>query len=398
MDSPQKVLLIDASVAGISGDMLASSLLGLLTEEQRESIIKQVTLAIKEIIGADIGIVVTNKSYQGITGQYLSLTGNDQNIKTEQIKDFYYEIAKLLDLKERFVKIGDIAISVLLEVEKEIHKTPSIHLHELATLDTIIDIILPIIISDTLGIEAIIISPIATGFGTVKTSHGILPVPVPAVDKILQKGDFIAINGPEGEATTPTGIAMLYAFQSQLPSIQSYSIQKSSFGFGSRTWPDRGNFLRVRIGQASSTMSSIVMIETNVDDVEGEYMGYATEKLMDRGALDVSYYPIFMKKNRPAYCIRLLVPENMVDRLADELMKITGSLGLRVQPISRHIGSRSIKEFEQYIDEIGETVNFRVKIGPYRKKIEFEDIRRISEQYNLPIIRVKTMLEKYLEQ
>lgn len=396
--SGYKVLALDVATAGISGDMFVSGLISLYEKIENETVVKELLNSFSDKFNSlnseftDISLKLEKNSYQGFNGYKLLIENENQKIKIKELKDYTDSLLKSFEVGSEYENIAIDVIEILLDAEKHAHETDHIHLHELGMLDTVIDIALPMIIMSILNIDTVQISPIALGNGTVSTAHGVLPVPPPAVAHISQKFAFRTIAEPHGgEATTPTGIAMIASLHNNLKVAKEVIWEENGYGFGTRNWSDRGNFLRVRLGHISLTASSVKVLETNIDDVSAEILGNVIDELIHKGALDVSYYPILMKKGRPAYCLRVISRDKDCDSLSEEIMRLTGTLGVRVFNIDRHIGERNIFTINsRYADT---EIKFDVKYSKYNVKIEYEDLKRLSDQFGVsPLLMNKQLL------
>lgn len=391
------VLAIDVSLSGISGDMFLAALIDLndklYTRTDTLKLIDSFSMLLSSKINMDIDIALNKIDINGFEGLKLDLRGFDAKIDIPDIEELIDYLLEENSIANKYAIIAKSVFSIMLEAEKLVHKTDHLHLHELGSVDTVLDIVLATILMSKLNICGVIVSPVALGQGVVDTAHGKLPVPAPATLEIMQLYHIDTVPGPRGgEATTPTGMAILAALINHLPTISNAVFVNHGRGYGTKKWSDRKNYLRLRLGKNSGTASKVNVLETNIDDVSAEILGYAVELLMSKGALDVSYYPIFMKKNRPAYCLRVIVKKDDTDFIADEIQKLTGTLGIRVFEIQRHIGERSIEEKSITIE--GKEVSYRLKKGKYRSKIEFEDLKHISEKYDIPIFQLKKLLDQ----
>ena len=390
------ILAIDVSLSGISGDMFLAALINLSDKiNSSTEILETIDLFVNQLeckINTKVDISTEDIVEDGFKGIHLNLTGFDTRIETPQIDELIQYLLESNSVDAKYMQVAKTMLEILIEAEKKVHSTDHPHLHELGTLDTVLDIALTVILLNNLGIDAIILSPVALGQGIVNTAHGKLHVPAPATTEIMQMYQLMTVPGPQGgEATTPTGMAILASLSTHFPTVNSVIYSHFGRGFGSKKWVDRSNNLRVRLGVSSNTPSLVTILETNIDDVSAEILGYTVEQLIQKGALDVSYYPIFMKKNRPAYCLRVIVRTSEIEFIADEIQKLTGTLGIRVFDISRHIGERTIEE--KIIEIDGEKIKYRLKKGKYHSKVEFEDLKLISEKYNIPINQLKMRLE-----
>ncbi len=391
------VLAIDVSLSGISGDMFLAGLLELYSKDHNvDEIISYFLKEINSELLNPVEIKSNQISYHDFHGRLLSMKNNDKKIKIKEIRILMNKLFDNLNIRGVYRKIADNIFDIMVDAEKIVHNTDHVHLHELGTIDTVIDIAFSVFLLDKLQICSVVTSPVALGQGIVDTQHGKLPVPAPATLAIMQKYNIPSIPGPlGGEATTPTGMAIISSLNKNLEKSSTAVWKHNGLGFGQKKWQDRGNYLRLRLGEKTNTSSDISILETNIDDVDGELLGYAVDKLMSAGALDISYYPIFMKKNRPAYCMRVIVKRSDTDKISDMIQEHTGTLGVRVIDINRHIGARTITKENSMINDL--KVEFSIKRGKYSYKIEFEDLKRISEQLDIPVIKLRNMLMREVE-
>lgn len=195
------------------------------------------------------------------------------------------------------------------ESEAAVHgiEIGKVHFHEVGAVDSIADIVGACTALDLLGVDEIYSSPINVGSGTVKTEHGILPVPAPATARLLD-GMPVYSSGPAMELTTPTGAALLATLASGFGSLAAMRIEKTGYGAGDRDFKDQPNVLRVIIGEATSAPEAtlVSVIEANIDDSSPQVLGYALDRLLESGALDASLSPLQMKKNRPGVLLRVI--------------------------------------------------------------------------------------------
>ncbi|MCF0156777.1 MAG: LarC family nickel insertion protein, partial [Veillonella sp.] len=240
------------------------------------------------------------------------------------------------------------------------------------------------------GAPKIYVSPVNLGSGMVKCAHGLLPVPAPATVKVLQASSLLSYaKGLKGEAATPTGVAILATLGKGLEEMPLAHINKSAYGFGQK---DFGQVNAVRlleidtIEESAKESSDVTVLECNIDDMTGEVAGYAMEKLFAKGALDVFYTPIYMKKNRPAIKMTVLAPNDKVQSLEHTLLKETTTIGLRKYTVNRICMER---RFEKRNTPLGPVT---YKICTYqdiqRETPEFEDLRIIAQKHNLSLLEV----------
>lgn len=276
-----------------------------------------------------------------------------------------------------------------------------VHFHEVGAIDSIIDIVGASICFDMLGVERVYSSALHDGKGFVKCAHGLLPVPVPAVMEMLCGSNIPLITEDTPfEMVTPTGLAIIKSTCSSFGSMPPISIENYGYGMGKRE-TGRLNALRVIVGslyeQDTLTNDEISILETNIDNMSPEIMGYTMEKLLDNGALDVYYTPVYMKKNRPSVMLTVLAKCGDEKKFTDIIFQETSTLGVRLSHISRYCMNREqIKVNTQYGD-------VRVKIaslGDIMKfSPEYEDCRSIAVKTGLPIKEVYEMVnEKYRQE
>jgi pyridinium-3,5-bisthiocarboxylic acid mononucleotide nickel chelatase len=289
-------------------------------------------------------------------------------------------------LSER-VKINSLAVfRRLAQSESKMHATPieKVHFHEVGAVDSICDIVGACFCLDNLKVEAIHCSAINVGSGTVRTEHGILPIPAPATADLLV-GKPIYSRGPEMELTTPTGAALMSTLAGGFGPMPPMTITSTGYGAGDKDFSENANVVRVLIGNTTgaSEATTVIVIETNIDDSTPELLGYTMEKLIEAGALDVSFTPIQMKKNRPGSKLTVVAAPEQRESLAEIVLRETSSLGVRMYSAERRVQSRRI-------------VHVETPYGPVRVKIaqngaaspEFEDCRQLAANHNVPLKQV----------
>ncbi|MGQ9785103.1 MAG: nickel pincer cofactor biosynthesis protein LarC [Anaerolineae bacterium] len=287
-------------------------------------------------------------------------------------------------------------------VEAAIHgvSLEQVHLHELGGVDTIVDVVGTLIGLDALGIEQVFVSPLPLGRGWVQGAHGKIPLPAPATLGLLT--DVPIVGSPlEVELVTPTAAALLSTLATSFGPIPAMTLHRVGYGAGMHDLPIP-NVLRVLIGDVpdvlNATTETLVMLETNIDDMNPEFYEHLMERLLDAGALDVFLTPVHMKKGRPASTIGVLCRPGDADRLTRILFAESTTLGVRQHYVTRHCLPRSIEEVETPYGVV------RVKVTQWDKertriKPEYEDCRRLAEQHNIPlgeVYRAAEMAAHYL--
>ena len=253
-----------------------------------------------------------------------------------------YDIYTIIDRLQSSDKVKQLArriFEIVAEAESKAHGLPidQVHFHEVGAIDSIVDIISTAVCLDNLGIEKVIVSPLAEGQGYVRCQHGTLPVPVPATANIAQAyGLKLRFTETPGEMVTPTGAAIAAALGTGASMPKNYRIVKIGIGAGNKDF-DHANILRAMIieEEEEEKTDSLELLETNLDDCTGEVLGSTMNLLLKAGANDVWFTPIYMKKNRPAYMLSVLCRESSRETMEDIIFTHTTSIGIRRFPAQR---------------------------------------------------------------
>jgi uncharacterized protein (TIGR00299 family) protein len=232
--------------------------------------------------------------------------------------------------KELFGRLG--------EAEAAIHATSldAVHLHEVGALDSIIDIVGTVHALETLAVHRIVSSPLNVGSGTIRSAHGLYPVPAPATTRLLLGAPIY--SGPQtAELVTPTGALLITAYADSFGTIPAMKVRQIGYGAGSRDFPDSPNVLRVLIGEADTAAPShrVVVLEAEIDDMNPQIFGMLIDKLLGEGALDVFYTSIQMKKNRPGTLLSIVAPPQARETLTATVFRETTTIGVRYQEMDR---------------------------------------------------------------
>ena len=404
------ILVIDPSIAGISGDMMLSSIIDIgadekLVIENLESIkdyfksCKKLEISFKDVTKngfrakkADI-IIEEDKNSHNVDELNYNLERSIENVSiSHNAKAF---------IKNSFEN--------LISAESALHgiSNKEMHLHEAGSIDTFVDIIGTGIALDNLklfNLKEIITTPVSVGGGDITFSHVKMQNPAPAILEIARRNNIMIRGGPGMyETATPTGMAMLAALveesQEIFPGIKPELI---GVGAGSSEFKEIPNILRITLGEKSTLLTDeIAIIETNIDDRTGEELGYAMQRIIDNGALDVSLIPTIGKKGRPSNVLKVITNLSKSEFFSDLVMRETGTLGVRVYPMSRFIQMRenlkaniTIKNNDEEIDvkvvksESGEIIQF---------KPEFDQIVKLSEKYKINLIELKNDISKQIQ-
>ena len=285
------------------------------------------------------------------------------------------------------------------KVEADIHSTTleQVHLHELGGVDTIVDVVGTLVGLDALGIEEVYSSPLPMGRGFIQGAHGSIPLPAPATVALLKD---IPIVGSDlmFELVTPTGAVLLTSLAKAFGPFPAMTLTAVGYGAGGYDLPIP-NVLRLMVGEqarpGTAVIETLVMLETNLDDLNPEIYDYVLARLLGSGALDVSLLPVQMKKNRPATLIHVLCRPNDVEALTLILFAETSTLGIRQHFVTRHALARTIQEVETLYGSV------RVKIaqwgeGQTKAAPEYEDCRRLAELHNVPLREIYQATEMAL--
>ncbi len=386
------VVVIDSQVAGISGDMLLCALVDLGASKSK--ILAGIRAAQKHISGCTIHrLDFIKKHKRGINATCLVLEMQDVHERPGiEIRDCLEKSLVGLDVSDKAAKFTMNCINTLIGAESKIHGIPadSVHFHEAASMDTIIDILGCAIALDDLGMfdDEIISTTVAVGGGTVDFSHGRHSNPAPAILDILQDSGIQIRGGPvDAELTTPTGACLLACLA---PSHKEFypplGIESVGYGGGTKDFEPFANVLKIVTGSAVMQTDSVVVLETNIDDVSGEVMGFLIDKIIDGGAMDVSISHTTTKKNRPASLVTVICTDEMADKITRILFDETGTLGVRIRHSERLTWPRKIRT--EHVTINGVEFDIRLKVNPSTGKlfkVEFGDIRMVSERLGLPL-------------
>jgi len=401
------VIVIDPQIAGISGDMLLSSLVNLGADKNKiiEGIIKsQKFLSDSTIKKMDFQKI----QKQGIesTELILEIDENVSKRKGIEIKKAISDSVNELNLTTKAKTFTELCISTLISSESKIHgiSEDSVHFHEASSIDTLVDIVGTAIALDDLRLfeEKIVCLPVSVGGGTVSFSHGTMSNPASAVIQIFKNSNLnIQGNNSKEELTTPTGACILVNLtNSPVEYYPSMNITSIGYGAGQKDFEGFSNVLKIIQGDENNfEMDSVKILETNIDDVSGEILGHLIEKIMDQGAKDVSIYPGITKKGRPTNLVCVICDDVKVDAIIDTLILETGTLGIRISNSNRFIVTRSNHNFSLTFDGKSFEVNYKKSShkGKTHFKIEFDDLKNMSNALDRPIVDIESFLRKEIE-
>jgi len=372
--------------SGISGDMILGAMVDLGVD------IKEIRNALKKI---DLkGYKLHSKKIQRNGLASTQVTVKTENLKHQHSPPYhsYSDIRKLISQSKLTSTVKRNSIEIfkrIAKVEAQIHNTTiqKIHFHEIGGIDSIVDIVGGVWAIESLNLDIIKSSPLNVGEGFVDSAHGRLPVPAPATLKLLQ-GIPVFSNGVKKELTTPTGAAMIGFYAEKFESLPTMTITNEGYGAGSHVIPSLPNLLRVLVGNITiGKINNLVMIETNIDDMNPEIFETVMESLFSAGALDVYFSAIIMKKNRPATKISVLAECGIREKLSKILLTETSSFGVRFYSVDRLILDREIKKLKTPYGLI------KIKLGKLDGKIvqaapEFEDCKKVARAKKLPAKKI----------
>jgi len=291
---------------------------------------------------------------------------------------------------------GTLVFRRLAEAEAKVHgeTVETVHLHDVGAVDAIVDVTGTVAGLRMLGVDELYASPLPVGAGGVSGPHGTLPVPAPATLELLAraKAPVRAADGVIGELVTPTGAAIVATLAKfERPEM---TLERAGYGAGSRDTEGRPNVLRLWLGEriAAGAPHQMVLIETNIDDMTGEMLAYARDRLLEAGAADVWFTSIQMKKGRPGVMLSVICSEAKEDEVARLLLRETSTLGVRVRPVHRWEAERAVVEFQSSLGPAAVKVK-RVPGEPPRAAPEYEACRRIAEATGLPLAEVYRVVQ-----
>jgi uncharacterized protein (TIGR00299 family) protein len=389
--------------AGISGDMTIGALLdlGVDFEELKRQL---ATLALS---GYEVSAEKVKRS--GIAATKFKVAVDEARQPARKLADISAIIGNSQlseDVKSRSLKVFE----KLAQAEAKVHGSTveEIHFHEVGAVDSIIDVVGAVIGFALLGVDNFYASPLRVGFGSINVAHGLMPVPAPGTAELL-KGLPIYAGDIEGEFVTPTGAAIVAALCESVGAMPAMQMEKIGYGAGSRDPKDFPNALRIVLGEwdearatekawqkrvpAGSAPSEkaarkILVIETNIDDMNPQAYGYVMERAFKLGALDVFLTPIQMKKDRPAVKLSVLCERKDFDALTELILRETTTLGLRYYKASR----RTLERRMEMVETVYGQVRVKVAIDGerlYHVQPEYADCANIAEKTGVSLLEVQ---------
>ena len=367
--------------SGLSGDMILGAIVDaglpieLLTTELAKLPLKGYSISAQS---AKRGI---------ITGTQVRVTSEGAQ-EQRNLSDILNLIEKS-GLTQQAKKRSTLIFNRLAQAEAKVHRLPieEVHFHEVGAVDAIVDVVGAVIGFELVGIEALFSSPLPAGSGTAQTEQGIIPVPAPATLELIAMSGAPIRPTPDAnrELVTPTGAAIV----TTLASFDSPAFLLERIGYGVGMWEAAAipNVLPLWVGQMTEDRHELLLFETNIDDMSPELYGYVMERLFERGALDVWFTPIQMKKNRPAVMLSALAAPEVEGEIVETILRETSTLGVRIERMARHQSEREEVRFDSSLGPVAVKLKRlhgkRIGLSP-----EFEDCRRLAEEHGLPLHEV----------
>ncbi len=310
------------------------------------------------------------------------------------------EILEIIDRTEMSGRAKETAsriFRILAQAEAKAHGAPleQVHFHEVGAVDSIVDIIAVAVCLDNLDITEVIVPYVCEGSGTVRCQHGILPVPVPAVVNVAEAhGIPLRMTGMEGELVTPTGAAIVAAIRTAAELPKAFAVKKTGIGAGKRNY-ERPSLLRAMLVESAEksvevekeSTDTICKLETNIDDCTGETLGYVMSRLLEFGARDVYYTPVYMKKNRPAYQLSVICDEFCREELEQIIFRETTTIGIRRVRMERTVLKREIERVTLSFGEL-KIKKCILPDGREKRYPEYESAVELAEENGMSLQQV----------
>jgi len=369
--------------SGISGDMTLAAFIDLgVDADQLEGTLRS---CLKDL---DFGIRVKTVMSSGISARRVIVESQDRRFRN------YARIRDMIEKSGLSHRVKTTSLEMfenLARAEAVIHECPveSVHFHELGGVDSIVDMVGTALCVEMLGIEHVFASKVPLGSGMVKCRHGLIPVPAPATLSVLK--DVPVYGGDiDGEAVTPTGAAILKTLAEDFGPVPDMVLERSGYGAGQRDGgPGAGpNLLRIILGRAAAGSDDyMVMVETDIDDMNPEIYGYLSERLFEKGAVDVLLVPAYMKKGRPGTLVRVLCTDARRAGIVDTILSESSAIGVRFYPVVRRVLDRWNLTLETAFGPVAakavRTPDGRVRITP-----EYSACRGLAKEKNIPLLTV----------
>jgi len=387
--------------SGISGNMTLGALLEIVGDE------KYLSNELKKLKVDGYHLHIDKVVKNGITATHVDVhieehQHNHDHHHQEHVHDHHhhqehthhhvhrnlFDVNKIIEDSDIDSNAKELAKRIFMRValaESKVHNEPleNVHFHEVGAIDSIIDIIGTAVLINKINPDIIYSSVVNDGYGFIECAHGTIPVPVPATSEIFAASQVVTRQiDIDTELVTPTGAAIIAELASTYGVMPTMNVKKIGWGAGTKELKIP-NILKVSYGEINEEKEDVVVIETNIDDCSSEILGYTFDKLIDKGALDAYFSPIFMKKSRPAYKLSIICFKKDLERMTDILFEETTTIGIRYYSVDRVILSRIKEVIDTKYGKIEvKKVNHNGKTFLYP---EFESLKRISIENNIPI-------------
>ena len=396
-----KVLVIDPRVSGISGDMLLSALVDLTGSPES---LEPVAEAIRSLpFCRRLSYGFRNVTSQGIAASQLGIDIAEDPIHPEKLREAAVAVSRDVNLQEAAKEKALGIIDDLISMGVKLHPH-GFHNHGVASVDTLFDIVGSVLLMSKHGFMdgEVYGTPPALGGGRIHTDLGEVAVPTPATLEILSRHRIPCSSFPSmHELTTPTGAALLAHLTSMMVEIfPAMTPLRAGYGIGSMVIGEEQGILRVAEGTNFRAIPDrIIMLETNLDDISGETIGYTMERLKEAGAVDVFITPAHGKKNRPVHVVHVICPPRGYERILETLMDETGTLGVRILDQPRLVALRENETRQILVG--GKTFDVKVKTSTVDGRIismkpEYEDLKKIARDLGRPLREVELEVRSYL--
>jgi len=345
---------------------------------------------------SDFNIEFSIVDRSGISAVYA-----DVKVPHERVHRHLSDIKKIINESTLSEAVKERAVAIftrLAEAEAKIHgiEVEKVHFHEVGAMDAIVDVVGACIGFEMLGIERFTCSKVHVGSGFAQMAHGRFPIPPPAVAELLTRAAIYSTD-IEGELITPTGAAIISTVCESYGAIPELKVERTGYGAGTREYKDFPNALRIILGETDRnaisdhrplTTDHLVLLETNIDDLSPQILGYVMDKAFLLGALDCWFTPIQMKKNRPATMVSVLCDLSKKDDITALLYSETSTLGVRLTYVDRECLPREVVKVRTEHGEVA------VKIARFNDKIvnakpEYDQVREIAERIHKPLKEVE---------
>lgn len=401
--------------SGISGDMFVAALLDLGKEQEElqkglETALQSLplpgfTIRISRVKKAGIDCcdfdVIVDKEHENHDHDMAYLFGHldrDLEERHEHHGRTYLEIKEIIQkgtLSEKTKELALRIFAVLGEAEAKAHGTTldEVHFHEVGSVDSIVDIVSAAYLMDALKVDRVYVDTLCEGRGTIRTAHGILPIPVPAVSRILEAYPITLSRVPvQGELVTPTGAAILASICDFQKVPETYQIQNIGIGAGKREYEVPSMVRVLSILPSERSADTIWKLECNVDDTPAEELGYCMDKLFAAGARDVHFIPCMMKKNRPGTMISVICSKEQIPTMEDILFHETTTIGIRRCSMERTVLPRKLRSIETAYGSL-QVKECTLPDGTIRIYPEYDSMRELAEKTGKSMLEIRKLVD-----